>query len=252
MLHFMRCGTVLMLSNASGLRTQTISSWLKKLETEGFVRKLGWAQTDPSSGLAGTWWIPSRKAPPDCVNRTPLQAIVRTLSDSDARQTRCVKFETNVSLRTHEMEVAHALARLMKHHRNKNLPGEFESETYLRTVRLWTGAPRSPAQYAKCHIVSVPDVRVADNSWTVNVEVESSIKSTKEYRRYVELAEEGVVVLWVVQDSTAGKRLTSALEQAGWGKVRGHLPCTWDQLENAFTHAVKVAKFRIPLNPPLS
>lgn len=241
-LHFLRCGTVSLLNLATGIRTQTISQWLRRLETEGFLKPLGYAEIDPNSGLGGRWWIPSRKDPSAFFCGDPLRANVRVLNGNDAANRRCIRFGQNTWFRSHELEAALAIARVMFHLRKMKLPGKTESETYLRTVRKWNGAPRTPAQHAHCHIISVPDVRVAGKDWAVNIEIESTIKSAKEYARYVENAEEGAIVLWLIQSKSAFERLASALSKAGDGRTKGRVFATWDKLEDALELSIKNAR----------
>ena len=240
-LHFMRCGTVCLLSQASGIRTQSVSRWLRRWEKAGMVKMLGYSAIDPLSGLSGQWWIPTRKDPKALFNDQSLRAIVRPLSSNDANRTRCVRVGTNTWLRRHEMEASCAIARIAACLRTRNFPGKTESETYLRTVRKWNGCPRNAEEHANCHLITVPDIRIAGKAWAVNVEVESVIKSSKEYSSYVEKAEEGVYVIWIVRDRASAERLSAALRLAGRGRTRGHVLTTWENLEKALELSVKRA-----------
>ena len=245
-LHHARCATIKGLSIATGIRTATISARLKQLNDDGWVTCLGYAQVDPASGLAGSWWIPTRKRTAGIVWKSTVQAVVRVLDEEQAGKTRAIEFADHRWLARHQIEVSIAMCEIWRMMR-EGLQCRMESETYLRQVRKWLGNPKTPEQHASTHLVSVPDIRLYGDGWSLNIEIESSLKGRQTYERYANLAEENVYVLWVVRTKGAGQRLRALLNSVGMGRTSGNMICVCDLLKQSIQACITRASDTRPV-----
>ena len=239
-LHHLRLATVSALNKMTGIRTQTISAWLKELEAEGWIHSLGYANTDPATGLAGQWWHPSRKNVKGVVWKDAFQANVKVLTEGQAEKTRTIQFGKSF-IKRHELEASVIIATASQCMRECKLPGKLESETYLRQVRKWCGNPRNAEQHAATYLVSVPDARISAGAWSLSIECESTVKGVESYRRYVEHAEPGADVLWIVRHDRAADHLLALLDYAGNGAAKGHTVAVQDLAYEAIKACITAA-----------
>lgn len=136
------------------------------------------------------------------------------------------------------MEVALATARTHEILNKHDLSGVCESESYLRQIRKWSGNPSSLKKRMTCNIVSVPDVRIVDAAYSINIEVESTIKSFAAYQRYLDICEEDVIVFWIIKDRSALNRLIEILEKTGHGRAKRQHIFELKRLEKALVSVI--------------
>lgn len=234
LLQHLHCGTVSILSAATGIRTSSISRSLRELEKDGWVHCLGYAQADPREQLHGQWWIPSRK---DTIKyglwEYDLKSNVRPLTDQEAQKGRCIRFTKNRWLHRHWMKCAIFMARAAACMRKHNLPGVIFSENCLRHVYGWTGKPtlQNPEKVRPV-LTSVPDFKIMVGSFALHVEVELSIKTKLEYQQIFDHRERDVYTLYVVPPNTTIGPLQETILAEYERKNKRHFACLFEHFEN--------------------